>query len=65
MSIVSELVRHILETPFENFDPSTVNSAKERIIDVIGCLNAGANASGCGLVKDLLKEWGGKKESTI
>lgn len=32
---------------------------------MVGCLIAGANASGCGLVKDLLKEWGGKKESTI
>ena len=35
------------------------------MIDVMGCLIAGANAPGCRMIVDLVKKWGGKKESTI
>lgn len=64
-SVILQLVRNIVETPFESFDSSTVDKARNRVIDVLGCLIAGANAPGCSIVKDLLQEWGGKKESTI
>ncbi len=65
MSIIQELARNVLETGFESFDKETVEHAKSRIIDVIGCLIGGANAPGCKIIVDLVKEWGGKKESTI
>lgn len=65
MMLISELVRNILETSFESFDPSIVDKARNRIIDVVGCSIAGANAPGCSALKNLAKEWGGKKESTI
>lgn len=64
-SVILQLVRNIVETPFESFDSSTVDKARNRVIDVLGCLIAGANAPGCSIVKDLVQEWGGKKESTI
>ena len=65
MSIIAELVKNVLETPFEAFDSSTLDRARDRIIDVVGCLIGGANASGCSMIVDLVREWGGKKESTI
>jgi len=65
MSIMAELVRNILKTPFEAFEASVVERARMCLIDVIGCTIAGANASGCSMVIDLVKEWGGRKESTI
>ena len=65
MSVIRQLVRNILETSFDSFDASTVDNARNRVIDVLGCLVAGANAPGCSIVKDLMEEWGGKKESTI
>ena len=65
MSIIAELVRNVLETPFEAFDQLTLDRAKDRIIDVVGCIIGGANASGCSMIVDLVREWGGKKESTI
>lgn len=65
MNVVPQLVRNILETSFEDFDTSTVDKARNRVIDVLGCLVAGANAPGCSVVKDLVQEWGGKEESTI
>ena len=65
MSIMAELARNVLHTPFETFDPSVVERARNRIIDVIGCIIGGANASGNSMLLDLIKEWGGRKESTI
>jgi 2-methylcitrate dehydratase PrpD len=65
MSIIAEMIRNVLETPFEAFDQVTLDRAKDRIIDVVGCLIGGANASGCSMIVDLVREWGGKKESTI
>ncbi|RJR47084.1 MAG: MmgE/PrpD family protein [Desulfobacteraceae bacterium] len=64
-SVILQLARNILETPFERFNGSTVDKARNRVIDVLGCLIAGANSSGCSVLRDLLLEWGGKKESTI
>jgi 2-methylcitrate dehydratase PrpD len=65
MSVTLELVRNILDTSFDNFDSSTVERARDRIIDVMGCMIGGANAPGNSMLLDLIKEWGGKREATI
>ena len=62
---IEELSANILDTRFENFDQATLDNAKSRIIDVVGCLIAGANAAGNPALIDLVKEWGGKEEATI
>ena len=65
MSVFREVVSNILDTSFESFELATVNHAKKRLMDTIGCLIAGANETGCAQVRGLVKEWGGKEESTI
>lgn len=65
MGITVELVRNILRTPFEAFDTQVVDRAKSRMMDVVGCMIGGANAPGCSMVVDLVREWGGREESTI
>jgi 2-methylcitrate dehydratase PrpD len=65
MSIIQELVRNVLETKYEAFDQETVSQAKNRIIDTIGALIGGADAPGCSMILDLVREWGGKAESTV
>jgi 2-methylcitrate dehydratase PrpD len=65
VSLIQELASNVLETRFESFDNDTVEHAKNRILDAIGCTIGGANASGCGVIVDLVKKWGGEKESTI
>ncbi len=65
MSIIAELVKNVLETPFDRFDPSEVDRARAKLIDVIGCIIGGANAPGCSMLVDLMQEWGGKEEGTI
>ncbi len=65
MSVVAELVKNVLETSFEHFDPAEVDRARSKLIDVVGCIIGGANAPGCSMLIDLVEEWGGKKEGTI
>lgn len=65
MSIIAELIKNVLETPFERFDPSEIERARARLIDVVGCIIGGANAPGCSVLVDLMREWGGKEEGTI
>ena len=65
MSITEELVRNVLEPRYDTFSKEDVDHAKNRIIDVVGCLVAGVNYPGCSMIRDLVVESGGKKESTI
>jgi 2-methylcitrate dehydratase PrpD len=63
--LIEDWARHITESDFNQFDNPTVEQAKRRILDVIGCIIGGANAPGCSLVVDLVREWGGREEATI
>lgn len=65
MDITDALCRNVANTRFEDLDEAIVINAKNRIIDVLGCVAAGANAE-CnqGLI-ELIKDWGGKAESSI
>lgn len=65
MSVVAELIRNVLETPFERFAPDEVDRARVKLIDVIGCIIGGANAPGCSMLIDLVREWGGLQEGMI
>jgi 2-methylcitrate dehydratase PrpD len=62
---INSLINNILDTKFENFDRDTVEKAKDRIIDTLGCLIGGANAPGNSGLIDLVRDWGGKEEATI
>ncbi|MFC2070385.1 MmgE/PrpD family protein [Chloroflexota bacterium] len=65
MNICEQLVENILGTHFETFTPDDVENAKNRIIDVIGCTVIGANFPPSSMLAELVKDWGGKDESTI
>jgi hypothetical protein len=65
IEITDALCQNVTCITFNDIDEATILNAKNRIIDVLGCAAAGANAE-CnpGLV-NLIKEWGGKPEATI
>ncbi|MFC1839472.1 MmgE/PrpD family protein [Thermodesulfobacteriota bacterium] len=63
--ITKALCRSVSDTSFEDLDEAIVLNAKNRIIDVLGCVAAGARAEGNPELLDLIKDWGGKPESTI
>jgi 2-methylcitrate dehydratase PrpD len=62
---IEELSKNVLDTRFEDLDKATVENAKRRIIDILGCAIGGANAGGNSALVKLIKEWGGKEEATI
>jgi 2-methylcitrate dehydratase PrpD len=65
MNVCEQLAENVLNTRFESFDYETVAGAKNRIIDVIGCSVAAANQPPAPMMVDMVREWGGKEESTI
>ncbi|MCJ7606080.1 MAG: MmgE/PrpD family protein [Dehalococcoidales bacterium] len=63
--IIEELAGNVVRTNFEAFDDKTVEQAKRRLIDIVGCIIGGAHAGGCAGLRDLVREWGGQEEATI
>jgi 2-methylcitrate dehydratase PrpD len=62
---IEKLAANTLETRFENLDRATVENARNRIIDTVGCLIGGANDTGNPELASLLRDDGGKEEATI
>jgi 2-methylcitrate dehydratase PrpD len=65
MMIIEELARHLVKTDFDAFDADVIEQAKNRLIDIVGCTVGGANAGGCAELRELINEWGGKKEASV
>ena len=65
MDITYALCRNVADMRFEDLDESNIINAKNRIIDVLGCVAAGANAVCNQELIQLIKDWGGKAESSI
>jgi 2-methylcitrate dehydratase PrpD len=65
MSVTRELIRNVIDTSFEDFGVTAVAKARDRLMDVVGCMIAGANAPGCSMLLDLMRHWGGRQEATI
>src|SRR5208283_4686981 len=65
MSATTRLVRNVLSVSFEDIDSDTVERARGRLIDVVGCILGGSRASGCSMLVDLAQEWGGRGDGTI
>jgi 2-methylcitrate dehydratase PrpD len=65
MRIIDQLARHALETRFESFDRATVEAARMRLIDTLGCTIGGAGvASNLGML-ELMRSWGGNAQATV
>lgn len=63
--VVNVLARHVAKTRFETLPPRVVELTKLFVLDTLGTMMAGSSAPGCKGVVDLVKDWGGKPESTI
>ena len=65
MKEMHELVDFAVNTQFEDLPLDVVETRKKLIIEIIGTLVAGAFSVGCDIVLDQVREYDGKKESTI
>jgi 2-methylcitrate dehydratase PrpD len=65
MSIMENIVKHLVRLRFEDVPKPTVEKQKDLLIDTLGVAVAGPKAPGVAQVIDLLREIGGKEESTV
>ena len=59
------LARYISETRYEEIPLEVVETTKLGILDTMACGLAGTTAPGVSQVVDLVKEFGGRQESTV
>ncbi|MBN1643286.1 MAG: MmgE/PrpD family protein [Dehalococcoidales bacterium] len=64
-TILDKIITTIMETRFEDINQATIDHAKNRITDVVGCLIGGATEPSNLQMLDIFKDFGGKPESTI
>jgi 2-methylcitrate dehydratase PrpD len=64
-TFLDKMIDNVLDTQFNNFIPATINHAKNRIIDSIGCLICGAKDAGNPELLNIVRGWGGNPEATI
>jgi 2-methylcitrate dehydratase PrpD len=65
MDAICDLAKYIVNTRYDDIPRNVVEIAKKFIIDSVGVGMAGSSAPGNVEIMDLIKEWGGKKESSI
>jgi 2-methylcitrate dehydratase PrpD len=63
--LMMDLVQNAMRTDYEKLTPESIEYAKKTILDTIGATIAGSSGEGCKEVVELVREWGGKRESTI
>lgn len=57
--------KNFVKTRYEDLPPEVVDATKKEILDLLGVALGGANQPGATHVCALVKEWGGKEESSI
>ena len=68
MSIMNMVTKHLVETKYRNLPADLVEVTKKQILETLAATVGGSTCSISGELDrlvDLVKEWGGKEESTI
>jgi 2-methylcitrate dehydratase PrpD len=65
VDLIQPLAHNVVNTRFERLPGDAVKYTKLGFLDTIGVMLAGSQSAGCQAAIDLVKQWGGKKESTI
>jgi 2-methylcitrate dehydratase PrpD len=63
MDIINQLAKNVSEIKYEDLPQEAIADTKRKMLDTLGVLIAGA--SDCQREVNLVKDWGGKEESTI
>jgi 2-methylcitrate dehydratase PrpD len=64
-NVIEQLSTNVVNTKWEDLDKVTIEHAKNRIIDTVGCLIGGSGDTGNPELAALLEDTGGKEEATI
>ena len=64
-AIVAAWSEHVLHAQFQDIDGGSVENAKMRILDMIGCALGGATLPDIVALVEMVKGWGGKGDASI
>jgi len=59
------LSRNIIAARYDNLPTEAIDAAKKCVIDTLGVTIAGSTAQGCETIAKMVREWGGRQESTV
>lgn len=65
MDAIEKLAKNVVRVRYEDLPKEVVEGTKISVLETLGVIAAGATAPGCQIIVDLVKDWGGKLESTI
>ena len=65
MGVTAVLAENIVATDYEKIPEEAIDSTKKDILDTLGVAVAGSDASGIKEIISLVRDWGGKRESTL
>jgi 2-methylcitrate dehydratase PrpD len=68
MNMLDRLTKYLIETKYEDLPEQVIEATRRQILDTLGVTAAGTTCSISGEMQglaDMVKEWGGKEESTI
>jgi 2-methylcitrate dehydratase PrpD len=65
MEVTRILVKNIINVAYETLSPGVIEMTKKLILDSLACALAGSSAVGMRELNELMKELGGKEESSV
>jgi len=65
MAAISDFVKHLTGTRYEDIPDAAVESARKEVLDSLATALGGSSKAGVGELVDMVKEWGGSKQSTV
>ncbi|MBN1189603.1 MAG: MmgE/PrpD family protein [Dehalococcoidales bacterium] len=65
MDVTLDFVKNIIDTRYEDLPEEAIAAAKQEVMDSLATAIGGSSKAGVGELVDLVKEWGGKEQSTV
>ncbi|MFC1902572.1 MmgE/PrpD family protein [Chloroflexota bacterium] len=65
MNSVDMLVKNILDINYHSLPDDVVDATKKQVLDTLAVILGGSSAKGMEELVNLVKDWGGKEESTV
>jgi len=65
MDVTLDFVKNFINTRYEDLPADAVAAAKQEVLDSLATAIGGSSKAGVGELVELVKEWGGKEQSTV
>jgi 2-methylcitrate dehydratase PrpD len=59
------LAKNLLKVNYPDIPPDVIEHTKKQVMDMLGVMLGGSSRQGVGELAELMREWGGKEESSV